>query len=1044
MPFSSGTFSRVHDFTDDRDNGIRIQASRMDAEMDGIATGLSTALLKDGTQTATATIPFAAGISIIDNQKITLGTNSDITLQYDETTNDSLEIAANVEGAALGIVLKSDQGDDNADQHKLSIADGGVLTLGSKISGSFVSYLTHTPNSTVASSTLAVAGNLTVGGNLTLGSGAELSEAELEMLDGITAGTVTASKAVVVDANKDIASFRNITLTGELDAGSLDVSGDADIDGTLEADAMTLNGSAITTVATLSTGISNGNLPVFTSGVADDDFLRVNGTAIEGRSASEVLSDIGGQAALTFGISNTNIPIFTSGVVDDDFLRVNGTSIEGRSASEVLSDIGASAVAGSSSIVTTGALDSGSITSGFGNINNGTSTLTTGNTDINGTVAISGDTTLEDGADLITASAGTSNVRIGVNAGNSIASGGNYNVVVGDEAGTALTTGDNNVAIGYTALDAEDAGSGNIAIGYRALSAQDGADNNLAIGTDAGLSITSGGLNTLIGSYSGDALTLGQANVAVGYATLTTDVRGSNSTALGYGALQNQTFSSATDVYNTAVGFKAGRDITTGLRNTLIGALAGDALTDADSNIALGTNSLTADTLGSKSIAIGQGALFAQNFTSATDTHNIAVGHETGLSITTGIQNTLIGGLAGDALTDADYNVAIGKGALSADTQGSKSTAVGVGALESQNFTSATDTQNTAVGLNAGNAVTTANRSTFVGHRSGQSVTTQFGNAFFGNDSGINSTGQLGTFIGDNAGQNSTGNSNTLIGQQAGYLITSGGNNTVIGRYDGNQGGLDIRSSSNQIVISDGDGNPRISINNSGFSTLSNDRSASSDRLGSASAHVIHSASSGNIMTFVENVSSDPRGMMFDFSKAAPDNNSNFFMKFEDSSAERAFIYSDGDMYNHDGTFAQISDTRIKDNITDANSQWNDIKAMRFVNYQRKDDIRQYGADKAKVQLGVLSQELEKVSPNLVREVEPNAGDILCSSEFGSLYEDGDTIPEGSQIGDVKEIKDKVKGVAYSILYMKSVKALQEAIARIETLESKVTALEGA
>ena len=60
---SSGVFSRVHDFTDDRDNGIRIQASRMDAEMDGIATGLSTAITKDGTQTTTAKIPFAVGLS---------------------------------------------------------------------------------------------------------------------------------------------------------------------------------------------------------------------------------------------------------------------------------------------------------------------------------------------------------------------------------------------------------------------------------------------------------------------------------------------------------------------------------------------------------------------------------------------------------------------------------------------------------------------------------------------------------------------------------------------------------------------------------------------------------------------------------------------------------------------------------------------------------------------------------------------------------------------------------------------------------------------
>ena len=339
---SSGTFSRLFDWTDDRDNGIKIRADRFDQELDGFATGLSTALLKDGTQTATAKIPFAVGLSVIDNQTVLLGTNSDIAIQYDETTNDSLEIAANVEGAALGIVLKADQGDDNADQHKLTIADGGTLTLGSKISGSFVTYLTHTPNATVASSTLAVAGNLTVGGNLTLGSGAELSEAELEMLDGITAGTVAASKAVVVDADKDISSFRNITLTGVLNAGSLDISGNADIDGTLEADAMTLNGTAITATATLSTGISNNNVPKFTTGVADDDFLRVNGTAIEGRSASEVLSDIGGQASLTFGISNTNaVKIDSASVADDEYARFTANGLESRSTSEVVSDIGA-------------------------------------------------------------------------------------------------------------------------------------------------------------------------------------------------------------------------------------------------------------------------------------------------------------------------------------------------------------------------------------------------------------------------------------------------------------------------------------------------------------------------------------------------------------------------------------------------------------------------------------------------------------------------------------------------------------------------------
>ena len=65
---------------------------------------------------------------------------------------------------------------------------------------------------------------------------------ELNLLDGITAGTVSASLAVIADSNKDITGFRNVTLTGELDAATLDISGDADIDGTLEADAITIGG----------------------------------------------------------------------------------------------------------------------------------------------------------------------------------------------------------------------------------------------------------------------------------------------------------------------------------------------------------------------------------------------------------------------------------------------------------------------------------------------------------------------------------------------------------------------------------------------------------------------------------------------------------------------------------------------------------------------------------------------------------------------------------------------------------------------------------
>ena len=74
--------------------------------------------------------------------------------------------------------------------------------------------------------------------------GVTASATDINLIDGITNGTVIASKAIITDSNKDITGGRNITISGELDAATLDISGDADIDGTLEADAITVNGTA--------------------------------------------------------------------------------------------------------------------------------------------------------------------------------------------------------------------------------------------------------------------------------------------------------------------------------------------------------------------------------------------------------------------------------------------------------------------------------------------------------------------------------------------------------------------------------------------------------------------------------------------------------------------------------------------------------------------------------------------------------------------------------------------------------------------------------
>jgi len=189
-----------------------------------------------------------------------------------------------------------------------------------------------------------------------------------------------------------------------------------------------------------------------------------------------------------------------------------------------------------------------------------------------------------------------------------------------------------------------------------------------------------------------------------------------------------------------------------------------------------------------------------------------------------------------------------------------------------------------------------------------------------------------------------------------------------------------------------------------------------------------------------------PFGIIIEYSGGAPDNNSDTAsqaIKFFDTTTTRFLVAGDGDCLNHDNDFGAISDERIKDNIVDASTQWDDIKALKVRKFERKDDIAQHGQGN-NVQIGVIAQELEAAGMSgLVKQSEPEEEHIKMSSEFGTLYEDGDTIPEGKKVGDIKTTTgENVRSVKYSVLYMKAIKALQEAMARIETLESKVTALE--
>jgi hypothetical protein len=197
----------------------------------------------------------------------------------------------------------------------------------------------------------------------------------------------------------------------------------------------------------------------------------------------------------------------------------------------------------------------------------------------------------------------------------------------------------------------------------------------------------------------------------------------------------------------------------------------------------------------------------------------------------------------------------------------------------------------------------------------------------------------------------------------------------------------------------------------------------------------------GNVARFHNNTTTRPYGIATIFGNASPDDNTRYAYFFTDSTAIRFAVYSDGDVKNHDNSYGALSDERIKQDIRDSNSQWNDIKNIRVRNFKKKDDVRQYG-ENAWEQIGVIAQELEQVSPKLIKHSDPTPSEILSDTSFGTLYQEGDEIPEGKNIGDVKEIHQQVKGVSYSVLYMKAIKALQEAMERIETLEAKVTQLE--
>ena len=279
---------------------------------------------------------------------------------------------------------------------------------------------------------------------------------------------------------------------------------------------------------------------------------------------------------------------------------------------------------------------------------------------------------------------------------------------------------------------------------------------------------------------------------------------------------------------------------------------------------------------------------------------------------------------------------------------------------------------------------------------SGSIISSMAGGAFLKNTSGGTSATQI--IVSNGAGD-----------MRAGVESSSGGTiqigTSAYAAVFGNQGNYPTQFTTNGTVRATIDSSGRLLIN------------TTSVLQGTEAKLQVLQTVSNHWSTRINNSATTPYGLAMSYTGASPNNTSSQFLYFADTAAGRFQVNSNGNVGSATSSYGGMSDLKLKENIVDADSQWDDLKAVRVRKYSFKEEN-----SSEPTQIGVIAQEVE------------------AAGMAGLVYEspDLDTAEDGSFV-DTGEV---TKNMKYSILYMKAVKALQEAMERIETLEAKVQTLE--